>query len=124
MGRKFSFAPEYCSSTLRTALRKYDSGSSSSPPLPPARSVSHHAPFVPSLCFVFSHARRAPFVRGPIFLNQRHPLFQRVARLFLQFPNPLLHHGHAGMHIINGPALHRSFARHVFTSTSTCNFPV
>src|SRR5258708_5240510 len=109
MGRKFSFAPEYCSSTLRTALRKYDSASSSSPPLPPTRSVSHHAPFVPSLCFVFSHPPRAPFVRGPIFLNQRHPL---------------LHHGHAGMHIINGPALHRSFARHVFTSTSTCNFPV
>src|SRR5260370_38303107 len=123
MGCCFPFAPEYSSSALRTALRKYDSGSSS-PPLPPTRSVSHHAPFVPSLCFVFSHARRAPFVRGPIFLNQRHPLFQRVARLFLQFPNPLLHYDHAGMHIINGPPLHRSFDRHVFTSTPTFNFPV
>ena len=57
IGRSFSFGPAYCSSTCRTAAFKYTSIVSSSPPFPSARSASHQALFVPSLCFVFSHSR-------------------------------------------------------------------
>src|SRR6266851_7705313 len=67
IGRSFSFGPAYCSPTYRTAVFRYASGESSSPPLPSERSEIHQTLFVPSLCLFLSQSRRDFSSFGPSF---------------------------------------------------------
>src|SRR5258708_25013161 len=78
IGRSFSFGPPYCPSTYRTALFKYVSGVSNSPPFPPARSAIHPARFIPNLCFAFSQARNDFSSFGPsLFTSAIHSSSER-----------------------------------------------